>query len=152
VVISGEAGVGKSGVVRQVLERLLGESVHVFVFRVDELDPVVLPRDVGRQLDLPDSPAAVLAALAGGQPSVLVIDQLDAVSLASGRNPLFFQCIEEMIRQARTYTGMRVIVVCRKFDLENDRRFASLLQTSENFASVPVGGFHAMSSLKSLRT
>lgn len=139
VVISGEAGVGKSVVVLQSLDQLLKQTIPVLAFRVDELDPVVLPRDVGKQLGLPDSPAAVLAALADGRPSVLVIDQLDAVSLSSGRNPLFFECIEEIIRQARAYASMRVVVVCRKFDLENDRRFASLVQPPAKFATVTVG-------------
>ncbi len=138
VVLAGEAGVGKSGVSLQVLERLRGENVPLLAFRVDVLDPVVLPRDAGRQLGLPDSPAVVLAAIAGGRPSVLVVDQLDAVSLASGRNPQFFQCFEEMIRQARSYAGMKVVIVCRRFDLENDRRFAALVLPSTGFAVVTV--------------
>jgi hypothetical protein len=138
VVLVGDAGVGKSGVSLQVLEHLGSRNVSLLAFRVDLLEPVVLPRDAGRQLGLPDSPAAVLAAIASGRPSVLVIDQLDAVSLASGRNPQFFQCFEEMIRQARSYAGMKVIIVGRRFDLENDRRFAALVQPSTGFAIVTV--------------
>jgi hypothetical protein len=139
VVVAGDAGVGKSGVVLQVLDQLVRQRIATLAFRVDALEPVSLPRDVGKQLNLPDSPAAVLAALAQGQPSVLVIDQLDAVSMASGRNPIFFECIEEMIRQARSYSGMKVIVACRQFDLENDRRFRSLTNTGTGIVAVSVG-------------
>ena len=57
----------------------------------------MLPSDVGQQLGLPDSPVNVLAAIAQGQDCMLVIDQLDATSLASGRNPQFFDCINEIL-------------------------------------------------------
>jgi hypothetical protein len=139
VLVTGEAGVGKSGVVQQVLDKLRRSDVPVLAFRVDALDPVGLPRDVGKQLGLPNSPAVVLAALAQKRPSVLVIDQLDAVSLASGRNPLFFECLQEVIRQASAYRNMKTVLVCRKFDLENDRRFASMLQPGAGFKAVTVG-------------
>jgi hypothetical protein len=57
---------------------------------------------------------------------VLVIDQLDAVSLASGRHPRFFDGVNELIRQAEAYPRMRLLVACRAFDLENDHRLRRL--------------------------
>lgn len=47
VLLSGEAGVGKSGVVLQVLEELREEEVPVLAFRVDRLDPTPLPNEIG---------------------------------------------------------------------------------------------------------
>jgi ATP-dependent Clp protease ATP-binding subunit ClpA len=87
ILLVGEAGVGKSGVVMQALEKLREQKVPILAFRVDRLDPTPLPNDIGRQLELPGSPVAVLASVAQGQECVLIIDQLDAVSLASGRHP-----------------------------------------------------------------
>lgn len=70
----------------------LRRNWSVIAFRSDRLAPTPLPDQVGRQLGLPGSPANVLAAISEGHECALVIDQLDAVSFASGRSPDFFLC------------------------------------------------------------
>lgn len=126
VLLAAEAGVGKSGVLLQTVELLREYKWPVLAFRVDQLDPVLDPTDIGRQLKLPGSPVTVLASVAQGRDCALVLDQLDAVSTTSGRNPQFFDCIETLIQQAQTHTRMRLILACRKFDLENDHRLRTL--------------------------
>jgi len=126
ILLEGEAGVGKSGVMLQVLERLQNQGFPVLTFRVDRLEPTLLPDNVGKQLGLPGSPAIVLANITQKRDCVLVIDQLDAVSLASGRNPQFFDCVAEIIKQAQAHSNIRVLLACRKFDLENDNRLKRL--------------------------
>ncbi|WP_375495076.1 hypothetical protein [uncultured Nostoc sp.] len=126
ILLEGEAGVGKSGVMLQVLEKLHNQGFPVLTFRVDRLEPTLLPDNVGQQLGLPGSPAIVLANIAQKRDCVLVIDQLDAVSLASGRNPQFFDCVAEIIKQAQAHSNIRVLLACRKFDLENDNRLKRL--------------------------
>jgi hypothetical protein len=74
VLLTGEAGVGKSGVILLVVESLQEQGWPLITFRVDRLEPTLLPSEVGRQLGLPDSPANVLAAIAQGRDCVLVID------------------------------------------------------------------------------
>ena len=130
LLLVGEAGVGKSGVMLQVLEALHKQGVPTLAFRIDGLAPTLLPSDVGQQLGLPGSPANVLAAIAQKRDCVLIIDQLDAVSLASGRNPQFFDCVAEVINQAQAHPRMRLLLACRKFDLDNDHRLRRL--TGEN--------------------
>jgi hypothetical protein len=136
ILLEGEAGVGKSGVMLQVLERLQNQGFPVLTFRVDRLEPTLLPDNVGQQLGLPGSPAIVLANIAQKRDCVLVIDQLDAVSLASGRNPQFFDCVAEIIKQAQAHSNIRVLLACRKFDLENDDRLKRL--GSEKGIAKPV--------------
>lgn len=127
VLVTGEAGVGKSGVILQAVEALHQEGVPLLAFRVDDLDPTQSPNQVGEQLEnLPGSPAHVLANIAQGRDCILVIDQLDAVSTASGRNPQFFDCIDQIINQAKAYPQMRLLLACRKFDLDYDSRFKRL--------------------------
>ena len=55
-----------------------------------------------------------------------MIDQLDAVSLASGREPEFFDCINEIIQQALAHPNMRLLLGCREFDLQHDHRLRKL--------------------------
>jgi hypothetical protein len=127
VLVVGEAGVGKSSAVLQAVEALRKKGVPLIAFRVDRLDSTDSPARVGEQLEnLPGSPAHVLANIAQGRDCVLVIDQLDAVSMASGRNTQFFECVERLIDQAKAYPPMRLLLACRKFDLDNDYRFKQL--------------------------
>ena len=130
VLLTGEAGVGKSGVMLQVVEELIGAGTPVVAFRADRLEPTQLPDNVGGQIGLPGSPANVLAAVAQGRHCVLVIDQLDALSLASGRNANLFDCVHELVRQAQAHPNMRILLACRKFDLDNDYRLRQLTDSN----------------------
>lgn len=126
VLLTGEAGIGKSGVMLQVVKELLEAGIPVVALRADQLEFTPLPDDVGKQVGLPGSPANVLAAVAQGGHCVLVIDQLDAMSLASGRNANLFDCVYEIVRQAQAHPKMRILLACRKFDLDNDHRLRQL--------------------------
>ena len=126
VLVTGEAGIGKSGVMLQVVEELLDANTPVVALRVDRLEFTLLPYEVGQQIGLPDSPANVLAAVAKGRPCVLVIDQLDALSIASGRNTDLFDCVYEIVLQAQAHRNMSILLACRKFDLDNDNRLRRL--------------------------
>jgi hypothetical protein len=128
LLLTGEAGLGKSGVLGQVLTTLKTQRIPLIVFRIDRLEPTLFPHQLGEQLGLPDSPANVLAAIAQGRECVLIIDQIDAVSQASGRNPSFFECVEQIIKQAQVHENIRLLLACRKFDLDNDSRFRDLIK------------------------
>jgi hypothetical protein len=138
VLLTGEAGVGKSGVILQAVESLQEQGWPLVIFRVDRLEPTLLPSEVGRQLGLPDSPANVLAAIAQNRECVLVIDQLDATSLASGRHPQFFDCVYEILQQAQAHPHMRLLLACRTFDVDNDPRLRRLSGETGIGETVPV--------------
>jgi hypothetical protein len=141
VLLSGTAGVGKSGVLLQVTDAVASLGWPILAFRADRFDDPYLTADqLGIKLGLPGSPAAVLAAIAHGDDCLLVIDQLDAVSLASGRAAQLFDCIEEMLQQVRGFPKMRVLLACRAFDLENDHRLHQLTDRDGIAQGVPVQG------------
>jgi hypothetical protein len=129
VMLVGEAGVGKSSVTPEIGKRLQDLGWTVFAFRIDRMEPASTPDQVGENLGLPGSPANVLGAIADGRDCALVIDQLDAVSLASGRNTQFFECINEIIKQSLTYPNLHLVLGCRKFDIDNDHRLRQLVGT-----------------------
>ncbi len=139
VIMTGGAGFGKSTILLEVIKGLQRQGVPVLAFRIDRLEPTQRPDEAGRQLRLPASPVVTLAGHAKGRPCVLVLDQLDAVSLMSGRNPSFFDCFDEMVRQALTQPNMRLLVACRQFDFENDPRLRRLGGRDDVFEEVKVG-------------
>ena len=147
-VVTGRAGSGKTVCVVEILQCLRERGLPALAFRLDRVPfpSVSATADLGRYLDLEESPALVLAAAAGvtGRPGVLVIDQLDAVSTVSGRNSGVFDLVEMLLHEARG-TRPRVVihtvVVCREFDWKNDSRLRQLMPDSH--AQIDVTEFPA---------
>lgn len=124
--IVGTAGGGKSAVLEQAAATLKASGAEVLALRLDRLEPFASTVDLGRQVGLATSPAAALALAADGRAAYLVIDQVDAVSLASGRMPQSFDVVMDLIGEALSVAGVRVILACREFDVENDHRIREL--------------------------
>ena len=138
VLAAGEAGAGKSIVLLQIVEPL-EPRMPVLAFRADGVEPSRNPERIGADLALPGSPATVLAAVADGRDALLVIDQLDATSTASGRQAEFFEGIQKILNEARSYENIRVLLACRQFDLDNDRRLRALASDTATIRTLRVG-------------
>ncbi len=137
VLVAGEAGAGKSLVLLQIVEDLR-RRMPVLAFRADGVEPTRRPERIGADLGLPGSPSTVLAAVADGREALLVVDQLDATSTASGRQAEFFEGIEKILNEARSYQNIRVLLACRQFDLDNDRRLRGLTHDDPEIRSIAV--------------
>ena len=138
VLLAGGAGHGKSVVAVQVVERARREGWPTLVLAADRLPAVDTVHQLGDVLDLPDSPTTVLGAVAAGGDALLVIDQLDAVSVVSGRHPERLGVVTDLLTQATSYPRVRVLLVCRQFDLDNDRELRAVAGAAESVV-VPVG-------------
>jgi hypothetical protein len=55
-----------------------------------------------------------------------VLDQLDAISLLSGKNPDLFDPVCDLLQEVTAFPEMRVVAACRAFDLDNDYRLKKL--------------------------
>ena len=141
VLVSGVAGVGKTSAISQTLAKVTERAWPVLALRVDRVEPAATPSELGKSLGLPASPVSVLDAVAKGRECLLVLDQLDAVSLASGRHPAFFDCIGAMLSQAQNFPNMKVLSGCRRFDIENDHRLRELVGDQGIAKEVPVQKF-----------
>ena len=140
VVIEGMAGSGKSCVLAQLMDRLDDQGTPCLVLRLDRLDGNdQRSLAIGTRLGLPESPAITLGEFAGDQPSVLVVDQLDAISVVSARNQAVWSVFNELLDEVRTYPKMRILFACRSFDLERDPRIRDLADDQERVERIPVG-------------
>ena len=152
-VLTGKAGGGKTGCVIECVESLRqSNNTTVLAFRLDRIKPVSTTKELGKCLGLAKSPALVLktAAEALSQDAVLVIDQLDAVSTTSGRSAEFFEVVEDLldeVQDLRNSVKIHIVVVCRKFDWENDHRLRRPL--GKDCVEVPVADF-SMDEVKSV--
>ena len=140
--IAGTAGGGKSSVLEQTVLSLESAGAEVLALRLDRLDPFASTAELGRQLGIQTSPAVALALAADDRAAYLVIDQLDAVSLASGRMPETFDVVMDLIGEALSVSGMRVVLACRQFDIDNDHRIRALASRTD-VTRVEVGTLSA---------
>lgn len=132
-VITGAAGSGKTACVVDLADQLRAAGFTTLVFRLDRVPSTAWKTaDLGAHLGLDESPALTLsaAAEATGQPGVLVVDQLDAVSAMSGRNPEALDLVSKLLREVRgtrERAAIHTILVCRTFDWKHDWRFKTLV-------------------------
>lgn len=141
--LAGGAGGGKSTELAHIVERLREAEIPTLPVRMDVIpENILTPARLGSDvLSLHTSPVAVLAGIAEGGNCVLVIDQLDAVSLASGRRTEVWMLFERLLAEADGYPNMRIVVACRAFDLEHDHRMRSLKAKSSIFEVVEINSF-----------
>lgn len=126
ILLTGNAGGGKSAVLHQTFTALDESDTPVLAFRLDRLEPFHSTQELGQRVGLLMSPVGALAAMADGRPCVLLVDQLDAVSMASGRIPETFDAVADLVDEAGLYPGMRVVLICRAFDADADARIRRL--------------------------
>jgi hypothetical protein len=124
----GIAGLGKSCTSAELLDYLKEAGMPHLAIRLDEVFDANSPKQLGELLDLVLSPVDVLAEIAEANPCALILDQLDALSLISGRNSKQWRLIKEPLSQAKAYPNMRIWLSCRAFDLENDYRLRGLFE------------------------
>lgn len=122
----GSAGGGKTAILQQTVSGLLADDVPTLVLRLDRYGTLLSTTDLGKKLGFDISPVAALAASAGGDKAVLVVDQLDAVSLVSGRLTENFDVVADLVAEARAFPHMHVVLGCRQFDVDNDDRIRGL--------------------------
>lgn len=132
VLLTGIAGAGKSGVVRATIAQLKEQGISHLAFRVDRKLDIRSAAELGKTLfGREEEPVVTLTALERNKRSVLIIDQVDAISEASGRVGPMRDVVFELIRLAQAADNVCVLVVCRSFDLTNDNALRSLEQKKQ---------------------
>ena len=121
----GNAGMGKSVVIKQVIQRLDADGISSFAIKADKLQTPV-GYTSNEHLELLRN---TFSSLMQEKRAVLIIDQIDALSqyINSDRNKL-----ENIITLVRLFSederlrNVRIIISCRSFDLDFDPKLSLL--------------------------
>lgn len=128
-------GFGKSCVLAQLLRLLQDRNIPTLCIRLDSIEQCRTASQLGEKIGLPASPAVVLAGIADNSPCVLIVDQLDAMSIVSGRNAALWDAFDELREEAGAYPAMKMVLACRDFDLEHDARLRKLTGDQSGFST-----------------
>lgn len=138
LLLTGVAGSGKSGVVREIIQKLTKRGIIHLALRIDHNLHHTRRSFLGKAItDREESPAATLKGLEPSKRAVLIIDQVDAVSEVSGRNGSVKEVVLQIVEDARAFGTVHVLIVCRSFDLENDRRL-KILRSSNGVQQIDI--------------
>lgn len=127
ILLTGNAGTGKSGVLRQILSCLDECGSTYLAFRVDNRLGIDSAAALGQALyERRENPVFTLQSLASDGTAILFIDQIDAISEISGRTGAIREVVLEFIRFTRFSRNIRIIAACRTYDLSNDSALREL--------------------------
>lgn len=133
VVLHGDAGDGKSGVLYEFSQQLENENIPYLAVRLDRRIPNSDSRKYGADLGLRESPAICLNEVAARGSSVLILDQLDALRWTGTHATHGLDVCKQILREVSTLrkTGskMKVVLCCRSFDLKHDPQISSWLKS-----------------------
>jgi hypothetical protein len=145
-VLLDSAGMGKTVVMRDVLGALEAANFTVLAIAADQqLSGVATHEDLREALGLPDRVETVVSRLAALGPVVVLVDQLDSLSLSLARDQKALNVVLGTVARLRLIPNVLVLFSCRIFDLNNnprlkrievDRRFAPPKLTDEEVAGV----------------
>lgn len=80
----------------------------------------------------------LLAGVADEAPALLVIDQLDAVSTYNGRMSDAYEAVEDVLAQLVIAPNVKVLLVARTVDIDNDRRLSRLVADPARAVRFPL--------------
>ncbi len=134
VVLHGRAGIGKSGVLYELVTILKRDNHPYLPIRLDRQVPAKNPIQFGQDLGLPESPAQCLEAIAGTNLSVLILDQLDAIRWTAGHSFDGLEVCKSLVNEINSLRDLGrpagVVLACRSFDLEHDPKIKAWLHDS----------------------
>lgn len=144
LVLLGPPGSGKSALMARAANQLLDKEITILGIKADRIAKTV--DSIGalaHELALPTDLASAIASTAEIQPTVLFIDQLDALADLVDLHTQRLSVLLEFATQLTT-AGVRVVLSCRGFDFDHDTRFRKIA-TEELHLQPPANGLvHAI--------
>lgn len=129
----GNAGMGKSVIVKQVVHRLKADGIKCFAIKADRFQMLGLSSN--EQLEVLKN---TFSSLIQEKKAVLIIDQIDALSQYITKDRKKLENVISLIKlfsSNNSLRNVRIIVSCRSFDLEFDPKLSEL----ENESQIRLG-------------
>jgi len=124
LVLTGKAGIGKTAILSKIQTDLIENKMAHLSIKSDKFD-IETKASFSKFFGLENITHSI-KQLARKERFVVLIDQLDALSLTMSSNKKVINIILEFIEQLKYIPNVKVIVSIREYDLKNDPLFKSL--------------------------
>ena len=142
IILFGEAGIGKSGVLYELIQKFKENDIMFIPVRLDRQEPKNSPLEYGTSLGLTESPAKCIEGISESKKAVLILDQLDALRWTNAHSANSLEVCKSMIREVNfmrlSGKPISVILSCRKYDLDNDPEIKKWLENNKTFNKIEV--------------
>ncbi len=126
----GDAGVGKSGVLKDLLTSDVSENCKYLCIKADYID------DNGNLVTLEKLHDTLAYYSVDAEKVVLVVDQIDALSQSLANDRKHLNMLMTIFSSLKDWSNVRAVVSCRKYDLEYDAVLNSL---KDNATIIEIG-------------
>jgi energy-coupling factor transporter ATP-binding protein EcfA2 len=124
VMLVGEAGSGKSVILRDLMLLLEEKDTPVLGIKADRYC-VSKIQDLEARLHLEEGIEVIVKTLVRNKGQVVVlIDQIDALSQSLSAQRDYLDTFIQLIKALSYIEGVRIVISCRKYDIENDQDFS----------------------------
>lgn len=136
IIISGNAGYGKSGCTEAILNYCEKEKIPHIAIKLDRRTPHKNCESWGHDLGFPSSIAHSIHWVSRNKNAVIILDQLDALRWTQANSSEALTVCMELIRQVEYLNYERkknitIVFVCRTYDLKNDNNINSLFKKQD---------------------
>ena len=122
-----QAGMGKTVVMREILENIENRKIDVFAIKADQqLSNISTLNDIQGKLNLSQSAERIISRLAQLNRVVVLIDQIDALSLSLAHDQQSLDILLDFIARIRKISNVRILLSCRIFDRNTDPRLKTI--------------------------
>lgn len=129
-----QAGTGKTVALQDVQIALEAKGIDVLAIKADQqLSGICHLSDIDEKLGLAHPPEQILSRLAKAGRVVVLIDQIDALSLSLAHDQSTLDVVLDFIARLRRIPNLRILVSCRLFDRNSDHRIKEV-DLSQQFA------------------
>jgi len=122
-----QAGMGKTVVLHDVLQELESQNIDVLAIKADQqLSEVIDFAEIQKRLDLPHPLVQIISRLAQLKPVVILIDQIDALSLSLAYDQQTLNIVLDLVARLQLIPNVRILLSCRIFDRNTDPRLKTI--------------------------
>lgn len=122
-----QAGTGKTVLIREILHELESNNIDVLAIKADQqLSGIETLDGLQSKLGLPISIERLASTLATGSKFIVLVDQIDALSLSMAHDQQALNLVLDLISRLRSISGVRILISCRTFDFDSDPRLKNL--------------------------
>lgn len=137
--LAGNAGMGKSVILKDLIDLLNEQNIPVLGIKVDKILNACSIKDIETELFLKQGIIPIFEnLLKNNKRCVLIIDQIDALSqsLSSQRNAL--TTYDRLINHLKKFSNIRIVVSTRTYDLQHDPIIKNYKDISSLISVLPL--------------